>query len=98
VSDIKQHLIEKSEQIITHPSSQKALATLPLAGSGAAVFEVTQGWMTIASLAIGIVAGLLVIKYNHKKNKLMDMEIEEKKLIIARLKDKSCEVDYDKNS
>lgn len=86
MSDLKQQAIEKSEQIITHPATQKTLASTPIIGGSAAVFEVTQGWLAIISLVVGIIAGLLVIKYNHKRNKLVDMELEEKRLLIESLK------------
>ena len=86
MSDLKQQIIEESDQVISHPSVQKALAGTPLLSGGAAAFEFTQGWLAIISLLIGIVAGWLVIVYNKKRNILMDMEIEEKNLIIKKLK------------
>lgn len=84
--DLRNGVIDKADQILSNPTMQKALTASPLASGGAAMFEVTQGWLAIVSLVVGIAAGLLVIKYNYKRNKLIDKELEMKSLEIERLK------------
>lgn len=91
MSGIKQQIAEKSVDLIAAPAVQKAFATVPIMAGGASVMEYTQGWMAVASIAVGIVAGVLVIIYNWKRNKLITKELQIKEYELAKLKEEQNE-------
>jgi len=93
MSDKLHHVIERIEPVLTSPTVQKTLAAIPIGSGSAAYLEITQGWLAAMSILIGIVAGILVIIYNLKRNKiaskdmeLKDIEIQIKTLEVERLK------------
>lgn len=81
---------EKIEPVLTNPTTQKALAAIPIGAGGAGYMDLTQGWLAIVSIIVGIIAGILVIIYNVKRNRLITKELELKDIEIKR---KSWEVE-----
>lgn len=86
MTDKMTQIAEKLEPIITNPTTQKALAAAPIGTGGAAYMDITQGTLAIVSIIVGIIAGILVIIYNIKRNKLISKELELKDMEIQRLK------------
>ena len=73
------NVAEKIEPVVTNPVVSKAVATYAT-GSGAAVyFEMLDSWLAIASVLVGIFAGLTVIFFNLAK-------INHEKIESAKLK------------
>lgn len=83
---------EKIEQVITNPVVSKIVPAVPIGSGSAYFFDITQGIFALLSIVIGIIAGIYVVVINHKRNKLIDKELEIKDLEIDRLKGDACEV------
>lgn len=88
MNDLKNMAIEKGDAIISNPMTQKILAATPVASGSAAFFEVTQGWLAIVSVLVGIIAGILVAKYNWTQNKVKETEskIKDAELELIQMK------------
>ena len=102
MSDLKSQIIEKGDVIISNPMTQKVLAATPLASGSAAFFEVTQGWLAIASILVGIIAGVLVAKYNWTQTKVKETESKikdaELELIQIKLRKAKLELEHEKDA
>jgi len=86
------NVTEKIEQVVTNPVVSKIVPAVPIGSGSAYFFDITQGIFAILSIIIGIVAGIYVVVINHKRNKLIDKELEIKDLEIDKLKRNPCEV------
>ena len=87
------NVTEKIEQVATSPIISKVAPAIPIGSGSAYILDLTQGVFALISIAIGIIAGVYVIVINHKRNKLIDKELEIKDLEIDKLKGNTSEVE-----
>lgn len=93
MSGVKEQIIEKSEQILTHPTAQKAISTYAVGTGGMVSFEIIQGWLGIISVIIGIVAGILVIRSNYRKAQGLEIDNQIKRIKLEAELKKSLEAE-----
>lgn len=85
MNELKSQLIEKGEQVVTHPTSQKLISTYAVGAGSAFSLDLIQGVLGIVSVIIGIVAGLFIIVINYRKSKGVKLDNEIKELEKARM-------------
>lgn len=80
MSELKDQIIERSEQILTHPTTQKLASTYAVGTGGAVSFELIQGWLGIASVIVGIVAGAMIALSNYRKTQGIQLDNQIKRV------------------